>query len=196
MASQKSVVRLIVEPLVVALALAAAVRAAITIYSIPSESMMPSLQVGDHIVVTPYRFSMPERGDIIVFHEPADQSQLVVKRIIAMPGDVIDSRGGRVRIGEHTIAEPYLLKQAATGPINTQIVPRDSFFVMGDNRENSADSRSWGTLPRDLVVGHVRLVLWSSGAGEGANAAGATPVSHERGIARSLPLSRIFKTVR
>lgn len=196
MARQKSIVRLILEPLVVALALAAAVRTAISIYSIPSGSMMPSLQAGDHIVVTPYRFSIPQRGDVVVFHEPADPSQLVVKRIIALPGDVIDSRGGRVRIGEHTLAEPYLLKQAATGPISAQVIPHDSFYVMGDNREDSVDSRIWGTLPRDLVVGRVRLVLWSSGAGEGTNAAAATTLSHAPGIARSPKLSRFFKTVR
>lgn len=195
MSRPKSCVRLIAEPLIIAIALAVGVRAAIRIYSIPSASMLPSLQVGDHIVVTPYRFSMPERGDVIVFHAPADPSQLVVKRIIAVAGDMIDSREGRVRIGEHTMAEPYLLKQAATGSIDPQIVPHDAFFVMGDNREDSVDSRRWGVLPRDMVVGQVRLVLWSSGDGDGNHVAGATTVSPVRRIASSLKLDRIFKCV-
>jgi len=195
MASQKSVVRLIVEPLAIALALAVGVRAAVGIYSIPSASMIPSLQVGDHILVTPYRFGEPLRGDVIVFHAPANPSEFVVKRIIGVAGDVIDTRQGRVRIGEHTLAEPYLLKQATTGSIEPLVVPHDSFFVMGDNREDSVDSRRWGTLPRGLVVGKVRLVLWSSGAGEGERAADAATLSRERSIAGTFRLSRIFKCV-
>jgi signal peptidase I len=159
--------------------------------------MLPSLQVGDHIVATPYRFSAPQRGDVVVFHAPADPSELMVKRIIAIPGDVLDTQGGRVRIGEHTIAEPYLLKQAVTGTIDAQVIPHDSFFVMGDNREDSLDSRRWGPLPQSLVVGRVRLILWSSGGGEGDHVAGATTVlHHDRGIATALQLSRIFKCVR
>jgi signal peptidase I len=196
MPRQKSAVRLIAEPLLIAIALAAGVRAAVGIYSIPSASMLPSLQAGDHILVTPYRFSIPARGDVIVFRAPADPSQLVVKRIIAVAGDVIDTRGGRVRIGEHTLAEPYLRKQAVTGSIDAQVVPQSSYFVMGDNREDSVDSRRWGALPQNLVVGRVRLVLWSSGEGDGSDAAGATTLTHARTIARSIRLSRIFKCVR
>ncbi|HSP34423.1 MAG TPA: signal peptidase I [Thermoanaerobaculia bacterium] len=195
MAQQKSAFRLIVEPLAIALALAAGVRAACSIYSIPSASMMPSLQVGDHIVVTPYRLSAPDRGDVIVFHAPENQSEFVVKRIIGMPGDVIDTRAGRVRIGDHTLAEPYLFKQAASGSIQPLVIPHDSFFVMGDNREDSVDSRRWGTLRRDLVVGRVRLVLWSSGEAGGDRAAVATTRSRERGAAGSFRLSRIFKWI-
>ena len=195
MASQKSVVRLVAEPLIAALVLAAGVRAAVHIYSIPSASMVPSLQIGDHILVTPYRFSQPARGDVIVFRAPADPSELRVKRIIGLPGDMIDSRAGRVRIGEHTLAEPYVLRQAATGSIDAQVVPQNSFFVMGDNRDDSLDSRRWGPLPRDLVVGRVRLVLWSSGAGDGTSAAGAATVSRSRRIAKPFRLIRIGKTI-
>lgn len=197
MTRQKSTIRLIAEPLIVAVALAACARIAIGIYSIPSASMEPSLQTGDHILVTPYRISSPQRGDVIVFRSPADRSQLMVKRIIGVPGDLIDTRGGRVRIGERTLAEPYLLRQSASGTIDAQIVPQSSFFVMGDNREDSLDSRRWGVLPGALVVGRVRLVLWSSGGGDGGNAAGATTVSASRpGFASALRLDRIFKCVR
>ncbi len=197
MPRQKSTIRLVAEPLIVAVALAAAARAAMGIYSSPSASMEPSLEVGDHILVTPYRISAPQRGDVIVFHAPSDRSQLMVKRIIGVPGDLIDSRAGRVRIGEHTLSEPYVLRQSATGTIDAQIVPQNTFFVMGDNREDSVDSRRWGVLPANLVVGRVRLVLWSSGGGEGDQAAGATTVSPLRhDLASTLRLDRIFKCVR
>ncbi|HEY8712566.1 MAG TPA: signal peptidase I [Thermoanaerobaculia bacterium] len=195
MPRQKSVVRLIAEPLLIAVALAAAVRAAVSIYSIPSASMMPSLQIGDHILVVPYRWSVPRRGDVIVFRSPADASQLMVKRIVAVPGDLIDSRDGRVRIGERTIVEPYLLKQATTGAISAQLVAGESFFVMGDNREDSLDSRRWGTLPRGLVVGRVKMVLWSSGDPDSDHAARASSITPWKGAAARFRLSRIFKCV-
>lgn len=195
MPRQKSVVRLIAEPLLIAVALAAAVRAAVSIYSIPSGSMMPSLQTGDHILVVPYRWSDPMRGDVVVFRSPSDQSQLMVKRIVAVPGDLIDSRAGHVRIGERAIAEPYLLRQGATGAISAQLVPGDSFFVMGDNREDSLDSRRWGALPRNLVVGRVRMILWSSGDPGGEDSARASSVSGRTGTPPPARLSRIFKCI-
>ena len=195
MPRQKSVVRLIAEPLLIAVGLAAAVRAAVSIYSIPSGSMMPSLQIGDHILVAPYRWSDPARGDVVVFRSPADPSQLMVKRIIAGPGDLIDSREGRVRIGERAIAEPYLLRQGTTGAIAAQLVPGDSFFVMGDNREDSLDSRRWGALPRNLVVGRVRMILWSSSDPGGEHAARASSVTGRTGAPAPPRLSRIFKCI-
>jgi signal peptidase I len=137
------------------------VRAAIHIYSIPSESMAPTLAVGDQIVVTRYFGGMPERGDVVVFRSPAD-NEVMVKRVIGLPGDLVDSRLGRVRIGGHTIPEPYVLRQAATGAIDPQVVPQESYYVLGDNRDDSLDSRSWGVVPRSMIVGRARLILWSS----------------------------------
>ncbi len=195
MPRQKSVARLIAEPLLIAVALAMGVRALVNIYSIPSASMMPSLQPGDHILVVPYRWSEPRRGDVIVFRAPFEESDLMVKRIIALPGDLIDTSAGHVRIGEHAIAEPYLLGQAANGSISAQLVPADAFFVMGDNRENSLDSRRWGTLPRDLVVGRVRMVLWSSQDPAGQTPARASSLSPGNGGPRAFRISRIFKCV-
>jgi signal peptidase I len=195
MRRQKSTFRVVTEPLLVAVVLALGVRAAVSIYSIPSASMLPSLQIGDHILVTPYRLSSPRRGDVIVFRAPGDPSQLMVKRIIAVPGDLIDSRSGRVRIGEHALPEPYVLKQAASGAISAQIVPADSFFVMGDNREDSVDSRRWGTLPRDLVMGRARLVLWSSDETDGLHSARALTLSHGKAASTPTRLNRIFKCV-
>lgn len=161
---QKSVLRLIVEPIALAIVLALAVRSMIHIYAIPSDSMEPALEPGDHIVVTPYRFgAAPRRGDVVVFHSPANPADLVVKRVIATPGDLVGTTGtGQVTISGRPIAERYLPSGITSGTIPLQIVPGGCYFVMGDNRRDSLDSRSWGVLPGNLIVGRARLVLWSS----------------------------------
>lgn len=130
--------RLILQPITIALALAFAARAAVRIYAIPSASMAPTLQAGDHIIVTPYR-GTPQRGDVIVFHAPLSADELMVKRIAGTPGDAVDAGAGRI-----------------------VVVPAGCYFVVGDNRQDSFDSRNWGPLRRDLIVGRARMVLWSS----------------------------------
>ena len=152
-----------IEPLAIAIVLALGVRAALRLYVIPSASMAPTLVPGDHIVVTPYRFSAkPSRGDIIVFRSTRANDELMIKRVIGTPGDLVETRAGRVIVSGHALPEPYVASQATTGVISPQIIPADSYFVLGDNRTDSLDSRSWGVLPRDLVVGRARMVLWSS----------------------------------
>ena len=158
----KSLTRTILEPIAIAFALGILARAAVHIYSIPSASMFPTLMVGDQIVVTPYFGAAPDRGHIIVFRSPSDPEELLVKRVIAVPGELVDSRLGRVRIGGYTLPEPYVLRQAASGAISSQVVPAQSYFVLGDNRDDSFDSRSWGYVSRDLIVGRARMILWSS----------------------------------
>jgi signal peptidase I len=130
--------RVLLTPLAIALALAFAARAAVRIYAIPSASMAPTLQAGDHIIVTPYR-GTPQRGDVIVFHAPLSADELMVKRIAGTPGDAVDAGAGRI-----------------------VVVPAGCYFVVGDNRQDSFDSRNWGPLRRDLIVGRARMVLWSS----------------------------------
>lgn len=149
MSRQKSVFRLILEPIALAILLALAVRATFFhIYAIPSASMEPTLRAGDHILVTPYRFpfseSRPERGDVVVFRSPVSADLVVVKRVVGTPGDLIEVRAGRIVIGGHTVVEPYVREQAASSSVAPQMVPRDCYFVMGDNRPNSYDSRNWG----------------------------------------------------
>jgi signal peptidase I len=169
----KPLYRMILEPIAAAIVLAVLVRAAVHIYSIPSRSMAPTLEPGDQILVTRYLGGEPQRGHVIVFE---GRNELLVKRVIAVPGDLIDSRLGRVRIGGYTLAEPYLLQPAASGAIDAQLVPANCYFVLGDNRDDSIDSRSWGVVPRDRVVGRARMVLWSSAsAGEVAHATEETP---------------------
>jgi signal peptidase I len=188
---QKSLVRTILEPIAIAVALAVLVRAAVHIYSIPSASMAPTLEAGDQIVVTPYFHSDPSRGDVIVFRSPLDDGELMVKRVIGVPGDLVDSRMGRVRIGGYTLAEPYLVHAAGSGAIEAQVVPPGCYFVMGDNREDSLDSRSWGTVPRANVVGRARVILWGL-TGDGVVHADSSSTRAPRTAPRS---ARLFKWV-
>ncbi len=162
--TQKSALRLIIEPLAIAIVLAFGVRAALRLYVIPSSSMAPTLVPGDHIVVTPYRFGKkPNRGDVIVFRSPRAVDELMIKRVIGTPGDLVETRAGRVIVCGHALTEPYVTAQASSGAISPQIIPADSYFVLGDNRADSLDSRSWGVLPKNAVLGRARMILWSSG---------------------------------
>ena len=192
MPRSKSLLRTVLEPLAIAIGLAAAARAAVHIYAIPSRSMAPTLEAGDQIVVTRYVRSRPERGHVIVFREPAGGEELIVKRVIGVPGDLVDSRLGRVRIGGHTLAEPYVLRTAASGAISPQVIPADSYYVLGDNRDDSVDSRSWGVVPRQHVVGRARMILWSTDA-QIAGEASATPSRASSGAAPQR--SRLFKWI-
>jgi len=188
----RSLLRTVLQPLAVAVALAGVARAAVHIYSIPSRSMAPTLEVGDQIVVTRYLDAQPDRGDVIVFRSVRNDDELMVKRVIALPGDLIDSRLGQVRIGGHTLPEPYVMRAAATGAIESQIVPADSYFVLGDNRDDSLDSRSWGFVPRSRVVGRARMILWSS---ETMHAGLASARPSQPNAARPPSRTRLFKWI-
>src|SRR5260221_3058618 len=158
-----SLIRTFLQPIAVAIVLAVAVRGMVRIYAIPSASMVPTLQVGDHILVL--RGGAPDRGDVVVFHSPGTSEELMVKRIVAKAGDLVGSANGRVTIGGHALGEPYLLEAAASGSIAPQIVPANCYFVLCDNRGNSFDSRPLGVLPRELLVGRGVMVLSSCDPG-------------------------------
>jgi len=179
-APQKSSRRAIVEwvvVVVVALLAAFLVRTfVLQTFYIPSGSMEPTLQIGDRILVSKlsYDFHSVHRGDIIVFHAPpkeatvcADPSvQDLVKRVIGLPGETIASVGNTILItppgGTHgvPIAQPWFPATPIGPPIPSTHIPANSYFVMGDNRTNSCDSRMWGTLPQSDVIGHVVFRIW------------------------------------
>ena len=163
--------RLIAQPIVIALVMALGVRHAVHIYSIPSGSMEPTLQVGDHILVTPYRFADPRKGDVIVFHSPVNRDELMVKRIAGVAGDLVEGNQGKL------------------------IVPAGCYFVLGDNRANSFDSRQWGVLPRSEIVGRARLILWSSGNGTTEPLANAAPRARVIRSPRALHTDRLFRVI-
>ena len=113
-----------------------------------------------------YVRSEPQHGDIIVFNYPNDPSEQFVKRIIAIPGDTIEIRQGIVYVNGEKVIEPYINKGTQLAgfsnrdELSSQTVPPESFFVMGDNRRGSRDSREWGFLPRKFIVGKVWLAYW------------------------------------
>src|ERR1041384_5330634 len=120
--------------------------------------MSPTLEIGDHIVVTPYaRGAQPSRGDIVVLRSPLSRD-VIVKRIIATPGDLIESHHGTLTLCGHLLREPYVRTPGANGDIAPQIIPANSYFVMGDNRADSFDSRNWGVLRRELIIGRAHIV--------------------------------------
>ena len=163
----KSFLRSLIQALAIAMILALLVRTVVRVYQIPSDSMEPTLFAGDHIVATRYWTDEPARGDIVVFHSPEPPHERLIKRIVGVPGDLVDTHNGRVRIGGHVIAEPYARDAGKSDPIAPLIVPPGTFYVLGDNRSVSLDSRQWGPLPRDLIIGRARVVLWSSGNSRG-----------------------------
>ena len=113
-----------------------------------------------------YVRSEPQHGDIVVFNYPQDPSEQFVKRIIAIPGDTIEIRQGTVYVNGGKINEPYVSRGAqlagftSRDELASRTVPADAYFVMGDNRRGSRDSREWGFLPRKFIVGKVWLAYW------------------------------------
>ncbi|HHW08004.1 MAG TPA: signal peptidase I [Clostridia bacterium] len=163
MTKQKSVFWDWIETIAIAVILALVIRTFLfQPFYIPSGSMEPTLQVGDKIIVNKLtsRFKDPERGQIVVFKFPYDPSQDFVKRIIGLPGETVEIRDSRVFINGQALAEDYLPEGLVYPDFPPVTVPANSYFVLGDNRNNSQDSRVWGPLPRDLLIGNVLAIYW------------------------------------
>ena len=134
-------------------------------FIVSGASMVPTFENGQYLIVDElsYHFKAPARGDVIVFRYPKDPSQFFIKRIIGLPGDVvfITDTGVTVRDTHDdlvTLDESYVINHG-NGGTQTYTVPQGQYFVMGDNRPESSDSRIWGTAPRANIVGHVLLRL-------------------------------------
>jgi signal peptidase I len=154
--------------IVIALVVALLVRAFVfqTFY-IPSTSMYPTLQPGDRIVV--YKLDRtPTPGEIVVFRRPPAEHcggpvvPDLVKRVIGLPGQTIQGKDGEVYIDGRRLAEPWLpkVKSTYTSAFPPLKIPRGDYFMMGDNRVDSCDSRTWGPLPGSYIVGKVVLRIW------------------------------------
>lgn len=134
-------------------------------YYIPSESMVPTLHVHDYILVNElqYRFTHPARGDVAVFHPPStyhgDKEDLI-KRVIGIEGDVIEVRDGKLYRNDQALNEPFLKDSMINGDFPPKRVPPGEVFMMGDNRNNSYDSRFWGTVPYDHFVGKAEFIFF------------------------------------
>lgn len=132
-------------------------------FRIQGDSMWPTLETGQFVLVerVSYRFSEPRRGDIVVFEYPRAPQEDFVKRIIGLPGETLEIQNGSVYINGNLLAEPYVRGQQtlAYRPIKVTLGP-DEYFVMGDNRAASSDSRTWGPLPRRNIIGRAWLSYW------------------------------------
>ena len=135
----------------------------VELYLVDGPSMRPTLQSAERLVVNKfiYRFRAPERGEILVFRYPRDPSRDFIKRVIAVPGDTIEIKDGRVFVNQQLMNEPYILEKTLSDyPLST--VPEGHIFVMGDNRNNSEDSRysDVGFVPLKLVKGKASVIFW------------------------------------
>lgn len=132
-------------------------------FLVQGSSMEPTLHNGERLLVNKfiYRFRLPDRGDIVVFKYPADPKRKFIKRVVALPGDEVEIREGKVFINDMALKEDYTLDQTY-GSYGPEVVPDKSIFVMGDNRNNSEDSRfsDVGFVPLTSVVGEAFVIYW------------------------------------
>ena len=134
-------------------------------FYIPSSSMEPTLVPGDRVLVAKfyYRFTDPQRGDIIVFRYPIDKRKNLIKRVIGLPGEKIKISNGMIYVnGEPLQGDKFKRTYYDVGFYGEgeKTVPEDSYFVLGDNSENSDDSRFWGYVPRKNILGRAFLIYW------------------------------------
>jgi len=172
--------------LAVALAIAFVLQAfVVKPYRIPSPSMVPTLDPGDRVLVNRflYRFTAPSDGSIVVFHFPLNTRLVFVKRLVGVPGDRLAIHDGYLYRNGVKLAEPYVAKRADGRPVPTQpgpeipgstisqpwslnqpyTVPAGRYYMMGDNRTNSDDSRMWGPVPKKDLIGKAFFVYWPPG---------------------------------
>jgi len=130
-------------------------------FQVEQYSMEPTLLPHDRVLVDKflYRLRHLSRGDVIVLRYPLNPQRNYIKRIVALPGDVVEVKAGTLYVNGRPVREPYL-NGAAQGNFGPVTVPQDAVFVMGDNRNNSEDSRSFGALKKELIVGQAVLIYW------------------------------------
>ena len=183
--TKKHVIREYAESIVIAVVMALIIKAfVIQAFKIPSGSMIPTLKIGDHILVNKFIYGTklpftdriiiplkrPNRGDIIVFKFPDDEKKDFIKRVIGLPGDIVEIKGKGVYINGSLIDDSYAVHSDPMvypsgiqprdnfGPLT---VPQDSYFVMGDNRDFSLDSRYWGFVKLNKIKGKAFIIYWS-----------------------------------
>ncbi len=123
--------------------------------------MLPNIENGEYIMVNKasYLFKQPERGEVVIFHSPRNSDSDLIKRIIGIPGDTIEIKNGKVFINDSPLIEPYILEQP-NYELSRQVIPPDRYFVLGDNRNNSADSHTGWLMPEENIVGKAWISYW------------------------------------
>ncbi len=178
---ERSLFREWAEAIIIALLLALFIRTfVVQAFKIPSGSMLPTLKIGDHLLVNKFIYGVklpftgttlipweePTRGDVVVFRFPKDRSTDFIKRVVGTPGDTVTIRDKKVYINGKQVADPHAffskpLLQSPMIDYGPVTVPKGSLFVMGDNRDNSYDSRFWGFVKEQDVLGKAFILYWS-----------------------------------
>jgi signal peptidase I len=127
--------------------------------------MEPALRDGQYLLVNKlaYKFSHPRRGDIVVFPSPQDRRRVLIKRIVGLPGEEVAIVSGQVYINGVALDEPYILKANANGSWGPRVLGPNEYLVLGDNRDNSNDSRSFGPISEEDIIGKAWFSLWPPG---------------------------------
>lgn len=135
-------------------------------FVVSGASMVPTFDSGDYLIIdeVSYRFEPPERGDVVVFRFPLEQRKFLIKRVAGLPGETVEIRGDAITVKNRLHPEGFLWEQgdfASSGRRTNQTVTlaADEYFVLGDNRDQSADSRLWGPLKREFIVGRPLVQL-------------------------------------
>jgi signal peptidase I len=135
-------------------------------FYIPSGSMEPTLKIQDRVLVNKLSYDVHDvhRGDIVVFRSPPGEVgssvKDLIKRVIALPGETVEAKDGKIFINGRALEEPYIRDGVVTGPIEPKQIPPGQVWVMGDNRSNSKDSRIFGPIDENLIVGRAFVRVW------------------------------------
>ncbi len=160
-ADLKSFLREIVETIIFILIIYGTIGLGFRQFRVIGDSMSPNFHEGQYLVVNRlvYRLHPPQRSDVIIFHPPINPEKEYIKRVIGLPGEEVEIEKGQIIINGHPLKETYIAYpgQGSWGPA---IVGEDEYLVLGDNRNNSSDSRSWGMLPRGNIIGKAWLSYW------------------------------------
>lgn len=159
-ASGKSLLREIIETVLLTVLIYVAVNFATGRFRIEGSSMEPSMHPDQYVLVDKlsYMLGDPQRGDVIVFNYPQATERDFIKRVIGLPGETVAVRGGVVYVNDQALEEPYI--SAPPTYENTWTMGADEYFVLGDNRNSSSDSHAWGPLDRQYLIGRAILVYW------------------------------------
>jgi signal peptidase I len=148
------------ETLILALVMFVIINALTSRVRVENISMEPTLYPGELLLVSKLAYTLgePHHGDVIIFHAPNNPGEDYIKRIIGVPGDLVEVSNFQVKVNGVVLVEPYIA--AEPGYNGTWTVPEDSLFVLGDNRNSSSDSHAWGFVPMDEVIGKALFVYW------------------------------------
>ena len=148
--------------IIIALIIFAVVQTTLQSYRVEGRSMKPSFSNGQYLLVAKvlYRFGSPQRGDVIIFHPPISSTRPYIKRVIGLPGERVEIKEGKVYINDRELEET---PDFYTPGNCLQILEEDEYFVLGDNRDESSDSRSWGPVSKEDIIGKAWLCYWPPG---------------------------------